>query len=101
MEQSINWEDDESATEFTLNQRRDDGELQFKTGVAIIPRAEVDRLNRQPTVSGILSYERQTLEDNPYHGNILLRSDVPKPTMKKIAAGLALAVSQFIPRQES
>ena len=71
VEQSINWEDDESVIEFTLTQRKDDGELQFKTGIAIIPREEIDRLNRRPTVSGILSYERQTLEDNPYHRKYL------------------------------
>ena len=98
--QSINWEDDGFAIEFTLNQRKENGERQFKAGVAIIPRDEIDRLNRRPTVKGILSYERQCLADNPYHGNILLRTDVPKPTMRKIAAGLALAVSGIVPQHQ-
>jgi hypothetical protein len=98
-EQSINWEDDTSAISFTLNQKTDNGDWQFDSGVALIPRNEIDRLNRQPSVNGILAYERHPLEHNPYHGNILLRVGIPKPTMKKIAAGLALAVSKIIPHQ--
>jgi len=101
IEQSINWEDDDSAIEFTLNQRKENGQKQFKVGVLIIPRDEIDRLKRRPTVSGILSYERQYLENNPYHGNILLQSNVPKPIMKRMAAGLALAVSIFIPQHQN
>lgn len=95
-EQSVNWEDDDSAVPFTLAQRKEGGERQFRGGVAILPRAEIDRINRRPTVGGILSYERQALPDNPYHGNILLRAGVPKPTMKKIAACLAVAVSRIV-----
>jgi hypothetical protein len=100
IEQSINWEDDESVIEFTLEQRREDGERQFRAGVVIVPREEIDGLNARPTVNGVLSYERQRLENNPYHGNILLRIGLPKPTMKKIAAGLALAISEIIPYQD-
>jgi hypothetical protein len=96
IEQSINWEDDDAAIEFTMSQRKDDGEIQFKAGIVILPRREIERISRQPTVHGIVSYERQPLENNRYHGNILLRADTPKPTMKKIAAGLALAVSRVV-----
>jgi hypothetical protein len=98
VEQSINWEDDNLAIELSLNQQKENGDFQFKVGLARIPREEIDRLNKQPTVNGVLDYERQPLEDNPYHGNLLLRSDVPKRTMKKIAAGLALAVSEIVRR---
>jgi hypothetical protein len=93
VEQSINWEDDDTVAEFTLNQRKTDGTIQFKAGIAIIPREEIDRVNKQPTVRGLLSYERQILENNPFHGNILLKAGVPKLTMKKIAAAIAIAVS--------
>lgn len=96
IEQSINWEDDDRAVEFTLNQKKEDGSFQFTAGLVIIPRDEIDRLNRRPTVNGVLSYERQPLVNNPYHGNILLLKIVPKHTMKKLAAGLALAVSKVI-----
>lgn len=96
IEQSISWEDDSAALALTLNQKKENGELQFKAGAVRIPRDELDRLSRQPTVTGFISYERRPLENNPYHGNLLLRSGVPKPTMKKIAAGIALAVSEII-----
>lgn len=102
IEQSINWEDNEFVVDFTLHQKKEDGNLQFSAGAAIIPRYEIDRLNNRPTIKGLLSYERRPLDNNPYHGNILLRASVPKPTMKKIAASLALAVSKiFSQRQDN
>jgi hypothetical protein len=96
-EQSINWQDDDYAVEFTLNQTKD-GQLLFKAGVVILPRAEIDRLNSKPVVNGVLSYERQRRDNNDYHGNLLLRSNVPSRQMKLIAAGLALAISEIIPQ---
>ena len=96
VEQSINWEDDESVVDLTLNQRKADGELQFKEGVARLPRSEIDRLNERPTISGLISYERSPLDGNPHHGNLLLQVNVPKQTMKLIAAGLAIAISDII-----
>lgn len=98
-EQSINWQDDGTAIEFTLGQRKD-GQLLFKAGAVMLARAEIDTLNSKPAVNGVLSYERQRLDINPYHGNILLRSSVRKPQMKQIAAGLALAVSEIIPQHQ-
>lgn len=97
VEQSINWEDDKTAIDFSLSQKKDDEGLQFKAGVAIVPLSEIDRLRRNPNIMGLLSYERSPLTDNPYHGNLLLKADVPKRIMRKIAAGLALAVSEIIP----
>ena len=64
----------------------------------ILPRAEIDRLNSKPVVNGVLSYERQRLGNNDYHGNLLIRSNVPRRQMKLIAAGLALAVSEIVPQ---
>ena len=93
IEQSINWEDDDNVIEFTLNQRKDDGKLRFSAGVAIIPRIEIDLLNSRPVIDGKLSYERYCLEDNPYHGNILLQANIPKPLKRLIIAGLCLAAS--------
>lgn len=98
-ELSINWMDDDVSVEFSMDQKKDDGSIQFKAGLAIIPREEIERLSRSPTLmKGILTYERKILDNNPYHGNLLLHKDVSKSTMKKIAAGLALAVSEIIPR---
>jgi hypothetical protein len=101
IEQSINWQDDEAAIDFTLSQTKETGELQFRAGVAMVPRDEIDRLNRRPAVIGLLSYERQPLDDNPYHGSILVQASVPKPTRKMIAAGLALAVSRIVMQKQT
>jgi hypothetical protein len=100
-EQSINWEDDDTVIEFTLSQTKADGDFQFKAGAAVISRGEIDRLNDRPTIRGLLSYERQPIQDNPYHGNLLLRANTSKLTGRIVAAGLALAVSEIIPRDNT
>ena len=96
MEQSVNWQDDGSVIEFTLAQKKGDGTLQFTGGVVILPREEIDRLNNQPTVKNLLSYERQRIDGNPFHGNILIRADTPKPILRMLAAALAVAVAKVI-----
>ena len=37
VEQSINWEDDESVIDFTLNQKKANGDLQFRAGLRYFP----------------------------------------------------------------
>ena len=97
-ELSVNWDDDENSKNVLLDQKKENGEIQFKAGYAIIPRSELDHLISQPTVNGLLSYERSPLENNSYHGNVLLKGNLPKPTIKKIQAGLALFVSKVVKR---
>ena len=96
IEQSINW-DDAGARNFTLCQLRDDGNPKFPHGLAVIPRATLDRLSANHYIRGRLTYERKELLDNPYHGNILLAKTVPKLTMRRVAASLALE-SIVLPR---
>jgi hypothetical protein len=90
---SINWEDDESAMTEILQQTRSDGAFRFKTGAVILPKREIDRINDSLNVRGLLSYEREPLLQNDYHGNLLCSASADKRTMKQIAAGLALAIS--------
>ena len=96
VEQSINWEDNESVIDFTLNQKKENGDLQFMAGVAILPRSEIDRLSKLSTIRGLLSYERSPLDDNPHHGNLLLQANISKAKMRLIAANLATAISSII-----
>ncbi len=98
LEQSINWEDDNETLNFTLNQKKDDGNFQFQSGLARVPIEEIKQLNNKPTVNNVISYERDILDNNPYHGNLLIPSNVPKPTRRKLAAGIALCVSDIISR---
>lgn len=95
-EQSINWEDNESARTFTLNQRKEDGQFQFRAGIAVIERTAIDNIKNLPALKNTLSYERSVLPGNAYHGNLLLVTNTPPLRMKQIAAALALHVSEII-----
>jgi len=98
--QSINWEDDEGAVGFTLARKKDDGSFSYKCGVARIPRAEIDKIRNFPQVEGRLTYNRDVLDDNQYHGNLLLDQAVTKPVRGLIASSLALACSCIIYRNQ-
>ena len=98
LESSVNWRDDEEAVAVTLRQRKADGQIQFRIGAALLPRDEIEQLRRRPLLIGLLEYERRPLDDNPYHGNILVRAGTSKPTRNLIASGLALAVTEIIPQ---
>ena len=102
-EQSINWQDDPDAIQFTLRQTREDNgrvRLRYREGVAIIPKASLDFIAKMGLILGHFSYERDEPPDdnNPYHGNLLLRSDTPKSIMVQTAGCLAAAVSSMIPQ---
>lgn len=95
IEESVNWMDNATAVPFTLAQTKQGGEIQFKVGVGILPRADLDRVKRR--YRGHLEYERAPLKANSYHGNILLKADISKHLMNQIRALLADA-SQVIRR---
>ena len=94
-EESINWEDDSKAQDFTLKQRKN-GNIQWQRGIAILPRKAIDRINELPTIKGLRSYERDTLKHNIYHGNLLLKEKVEKAAMRAIAGNLATNVTKVI-----
>lgn len=77
-EVSINWLDDSRAIEIALNQKNAKGEKQFKAGVVKLELKKVkDVLLNIPT-KNIVEFERNELEDNKYHGNILIDASTPK-----------------------
>jgi hypothetical protein len=57
-----------------------------------LSRERFDRLKSSPLIKPKLEYERRAIPENKYHGNLLLKKDVPARVMKKIAAGIALCV---------
>ena len=95
LRESINWQDDDSALDFTCNQTKTDGSPQF-TGACTVPRLDLDRLGLSPLSPGLLSYERQPVPENGFHGNLLFRAGVEKLTMKMFGASLALAVESVV-----
>jgi hypothetical protein len=100
LEESINWHDDAGAIEHTFNQTKEDGTVQFKAGIAILSRSELDRLKNNPRLKNRFNYERCCLPTNQYHGNMLLKVDASKQLKRMIAATLALNVSQIIKRED-
>jgi hypothetical protein len=85
-EESISWKDKEEAIDILLRQKNKDDTFQFKSGVAILCRHEFDRIIKR---ENRLSYERASTAENPYHGNMLLKSTTPKHVMSKIASTIA------------
>lgn len=88
--------DDEYAIDFTFSQTKEDGQPQFKVGVAILPRVELEKVKRR---HGHFDYERAPVEGNRYHGNLLLQDDVRKPVKTMIRSALALA-SEILLRKD-
>jgi len=95
VEQSICWEDDDSVVDLMLRQKKE-GEIQFKAAVVRVPRSCVHYINKLPQLEELLSYERKELDENPYHGNLLLKKDTHKWARSKVAWMLASHVSEVI-----
>ncbi len=94
-EASINWLDDDEAITIALEQRKDNGKIQFPVGLA-----KIDLEKLKLILSGFsmedFSYERAPIEGNKYHGNLLLNSIISKPIKQLIMNGLALAAGTNI-----
>lgn len=85
-ETSINFEDDDGALPALMANRE-----QSANGAARFPIATVAYINQQPGSADGLSLERDELDDNRYHGNIVFRAGLSKQTKRMIAGTLALA----------
>jgi hypothetical protein len=96
-EASINWYDEEDALEIILTQQKEsDGSLQFKGGVAVLPKNWVDTMMKNPSGTGIINYERRETPNNKYHGNLLRLSSLPKNQRTMVSATLAMGVEKII-----
>lgn len=101
MAQSICWEDDDSVCSVMFQQRKkENNDLQFKAGIARLPRESIHYINRLNILKGIISYDREPLEDNPYHGNLLLNVISSKTQRRMISVQLASHILDFVPRPE-
>ena len=99
-EASINWMDDVEAIHIALNQRKVNGKLQFVGGVAKLNKSKVN-LMLASIEQGMFSYERRALDNNPYHGNLLLSGDISKPMKQMVMSALALAAGTNIIEQNN
>ena len=99
-EASINWLDDEGAITVALNQRKENGKLQFVAGIARLDLSRV-KLILASLPEGLFSYERAPIPDNKYHGNLLVSNNADKQMRLLISNGLALAAGSNIIEQVS
>lgn len=97
LEASINWEDDENAVELLLNQKKDGtGERMFKYGYARLQLSIVRMTLKSLIQKSYLDFERKPLENNPYHGNLLIPAKIKKQEKLMIQSNLAaLANNEF------
>ena len=94
---SIGWEDDGNVVDLLMKQQKD-GQTQFKAGLARFKRDSIDHIMKLPTYRGILSYDRQPLEGNQYHGNILVSNTSTKYQRRVIPGVIASLFTEIIPR---
>lgn len=95
LESSVNWEDNSSVIDFTLNQKKGDSEeYEFKAGCAVISLEKLSKILEREIESGMFSYERRPLAGNPHHGNLLMEASVARNKREKrwITTGIAFAV---------
>ncbi len=97
-ELSINWNDDEKSLDTLLNQHKSKKEdKQFKGGYCQISLSELNRCFKNLIDREIFSYERYPIvgseendyQDNPYHGNLLLKDSADKQVKKNVQHTLA------------
>ncbi|MCL2134664.1 MAG: hypothetical protein FWH37_03800 [Candidatus Bathyarchaeota archaeon] len=94
LELSINWYDDEKSLEYIFEQKKDDESQKFKFGAAILKRQHIDGLICEHD-DNYLSYERAPIENNKYHGNLLLKNTATKQYKKVISGFLAAHASKY------
>ena len=101
-EASINWYDNEEAFQIAWNQKKSlsDDTFQFKAGVAILSREFLDSIIVRPNIQKALEYERQPIDGNKYHGNLLRKVGLEKQIQRMVASAIALSMEMFIPRNE-
>lgn len=101
-EASINWNDDDGALLILTNQKNEsDGSFHFSGGVTEIQLSKMKMALAVQIDRGDFSYERRPVEGNKYHGNLLVKKNLPKHVLSTIRYGLASLGSQkYTPKEE-
>ena len=96
-ELSINWYDCEEALDQIKNQINDKKqEPRYKFAVPLI-RGDIDHISYTSQLQGKISYERAKLDDNKYHGNILMSNNCLDSDLKSLSFTLTLCCKEIIP----
>lgn len=98
---SVNWNDDAGSLLQIAAQEKGNGQKQFKFGACRIPRAEIDRARvLVAAMTAELSYERKPVEGNPYHGNLLCKTELSPSGKKALCGMLAMSYDLLYTREE-
>jgi len=97
---SIGWEDDGSVVDLLNKQEKKDspGSPQFKVGLARFKKDSIDYLMKLPAFRDVLSYDREPMDDNPYHGNLLISSASTEQQRKILPGYIAVSFSEILLR---
>lgn len=95
-ELSINWNDNDGSLELLLSQRKENGKLQFSAGAAKLETAKMKQYLSDFFESGTFKMERNSIPNNAYHGNLLIRNNANKQIQTMIANALALVAGTHI-----
>lgn len=96
LELSINWYDDEGALTEILLKKKGNDDLYFRMGAAIFCRKELDRHMKTKLCENRLNYERSPIDDNPYHGNILILKGLNKTQKNMLYGAIAMCMDKII-----
>ena len=98
-ELSINWHDSDESIRITLSQHKPyKSEPQFKVGFCSINLSEVEMCLKVFISDGFFDYERspvvgcadEDVDDNPFHGNLLVKESTPAHIYDSIKNTLAV-----------
>ncbi len=98
IELSITWFENSEAMSVLRAQKKDNGEIQFKHGVVVLSTMQLEKCKKMPIIRGNLQYEKYHLDENIYHGNILIPENIEKLVRNHIASSIALlCFEEYIP----
>lgn len=87
LECSINWVDDPGAINQIQEETKPNGYLKYQHGIVCIRRVDIDQSNNRWIQR--LTYNRDILPDNPYHGNLIIpREYTAKRVMRALQSAL-------------
>lgn len=91
-ELSINWHDNDDAIKFTMEEKKENGDIKYKYGIALGNIKEIDAHIKRLCWGKIIKYERKPIPNNKYHGNFLMKTETvkDKKTRDTIAGMIAL-----------
>lgn len=94
---SITWNDDEKAFVVIASQINErSGEIQFSSGISKIERLNFESKMKPQIIAQNISYERRPTYNNRYHGNLLVKKELPRHIKNMIKSQLALIAQDCI-----